>query len=77
MVKLKEAVSRLEWELLKLEASHKRRSPRLSVENTFVPYIHKLNYDRMEGQTMKFVDDTKLYRVIRSKRDAEALQKDV
>ena len=31
----------------------------------------------MEGQIIKFADDTKLYRTIRSEQDADAVQKDV
>ena len=31
----------------------------------------------MEGDIIKFADDTKLYRAIRSEQDADALQEDI
>ena len=42
----------------------------------FLIYINDTD-EGMEGQIIKFADDTKLYRTIRNEQDAEALQKDI
>ena len=42
----------------------------------FLIYINDI-YEGIEGQIIKFADDTKLFRDIRSEQDANPLQKDV
>ena len=42
----------------------------------FLIYINDID-ERTEGQVIKFVDDTKLYGVIKSEQDADAPQKEI
>ena len=63
--------------LLKLAISHQRLVSRFSVKPLLLfIYINDID-DRMEGQIIKFADDTKLNRTIKSEQDDEDLQKDI
>ena len=52
--------------------------PQVSVLGQFLLFIYIIYIDEgMESQIIKFADDTKLYRSIRSEQDDDALQKEL